>query len=104
MAKPWKRRVLTECRKYPGRSKHHLTPRSKGGSRDDDNLLLLSLEHHAAYHKLFGNASWEEAIELMVRVHRKKGRCLYAAMGRRCNLASCLSKVRKSKFTLMKAL
>src|SRR4029079_7284584 len=85
-----KKRVLVECKDYPGRCKHHMTPKGQGGDRSDENLLLLSLDHHAAYHRLFGNLSWEQAIELMVRVHRQKGRCLYGAMGRQCNLAPCL--------------
>jgi hypothetical protein len=85
-----KRQVLVECREYPGRCRHHMTPKAKGGDRHPSNLVLLSLDHHAAYHRLFGNLSWEQAIELMIRVHRRKGRCLYGAMGKPCNLAPCL--------------
>jgi hypothetical protein len=85
-----RKEVLVECKSYPGRCKHHLTPKQHGGNRSPENLLLLSLDKHAAYHRLFGNLSIEQAIQLLVRVHRLKGRCLYGAMGKPCNLAPCL--------------
>ena len=88
--------VLVECRDFPGRCRHHLTPKEHGGDKSKSNLLLMTLDKHAAYHRLFGNRSLEESIELLVRIHRIKGRCLYRAMGKPCNLAPCLADIPKN--------
>jgi hypothetical protein len=39
---------------------------------------LLKLDRHFYWHKLFGNKTLEEVISLLQRVHRAKGRCIYA--------------------------
>jgi len=79
-----------ESARYPGRHFHHLLPRSRGGEKTTDNLLLIHVDRHRKWHSLFGNRSLEEVISLLVRVHRMKGRCLYAKLGRPCRLAPCL--------------
>ena len=61
-------------RKYPGRNRHHMVPRSRGGRNTASNLLLLDVEKHAMLHKIFGNRTWEEIIQVMIRVSRMKGR------------------------------
>jgi hypothetical protein len=65
-------------RDYTARNKHHLTPRSRGGDESDENLFLLRLDRHFYWHKLFGNKTLEEVISILHRIHRAKGRCLYA--------------------------
>lgn len=79
-----------ENARYPGRNFHHLLPRSRGGEQTADNLLLIHIDRHRRWHNLFGTRSLEEVILLLVRVHRAKGRCLYAKMGLPCRLAPCL--------------
>lgn len=74
---------------YPGRHFHHLLPRSRGGEKTTNNLLLIHVDRHQKWHSLFGNRSLEEVISLLVRVHRAKGRCLYAKIGLSCRLAPC---------------
>jgi hypothetical protein len=80
-----------ENARYPGRNFHHLLPRSRGGEQTTDNLLLIHVDRHRRWHNLFGTRSLEEVIQLLVRVHRAKGRCLYAKMGLPCRLAPCLN-------------
>lgn len=61
-------------RKHPGRNLHHLRPKSRRGDNTEANLLLIDVEKHALLHKIFGNKTWEEIIQLMIRVSRMKGR------------------------------
>jgi len=79
-----------ENARYPGRNFHHLLPRSRGGEKTADNLLLIHIDRHRRWHNLFGTRSLEEVILLLVRLHRAKGRCLYAKMGLSCRLAPCV--------------
>jgi hypothetical protein len=83
------KKYMCQCRKYPNRNRHHLFPKNRGGDDTPDNLLLLKINRHYFWHKLFGKRSFEEVILLLVRIHRAKGRCLYAKMGRACRLAPC---------------
>jgi hypothetical protein len=83
------KKYMCQCRKYPRRNRHHLFPKNRGGDDTPDNLLLLKTYRHYFWHKLFGRRSLEEVILLLVRIHRAKGRCLYAKMGRACGLAPC---------------
>lgn len=85
-----KKKYMCQCRKYPRRNRHHLFPRNRGGEDTPDNLLLLKTHRHYYWHKLFGRRSLEEVILLLVRIHRAKGRCLYAKLGRACRLAPCV--------------
>lgn len=54
------------------RNKHHLRARSHGGRNEKSNILLIKVERHEAYHKLFGNRSLESAIRLLIRILRAK--------------------------------
>jgi hypothetical protein len=83
------KKYMCQCAKYPGRNRHHLFPKNRGGDDTADNLLLLKINRHYFWHKLFGKRSLEEVILLLVRIHRAKGRCLYAKLGRACRLAPC---------------
>jgi hypothetical protein len=71
-----RKRKSSAAMQYPMRSKHHLTPKSRGGEkRNPSNIILLRVERHEAMHYLFGNKTLEEIIQLLLRVHRMKGRC-----------------------------
>lgn len=76
-----KARGREDCLLYPGRNRHHILPESRGGEGERKNLLLLKTYRHRAWHRLFGRRTLEEAIALLLRVHRAKGRCLYALFG-----------------------
>ncbi len=59
-------------KRYNGRNFHHLTPRSRGGKDTDDNLLLIEIEKHEAWHKMFGIKTAKEVLALLERVVRAK--------------------------------
>jgi hypothetical protein len=68
---------------------------SRDGGNESDNLLLLNVVRHRAYHNAFRRKNGkertlEEVIRLLVRVHRIKGRCLGSKLGQPCRLAPCL--------------
>ncbi len=54
-------------------TKHHLTPKSRGGLTTTKNLLRLDLQKHICWHKLFGLRTLDEVIEELQRVKRMKG-------------------------------
>ena len=59
---------------------HHLTPRSRSGSHEEENILRLKAERHFYWHQLFRKPNGEERtleeiIALLMRVHKAKGRC-----------------------------
>lgn len=54
--------------------KHHITNRVKGGKSTPSNLLKFDSERERAWHFLFGNKSFEEAAELLLRTCQAKGR------------------------------
>ena len=61
--KHWKR-----SRKF---NRHHLRPKSRGGS-GGKNLLRMDTERHKAWHLLFQNLDLDEIIELLQRVKKLK--------------------------------
>ena len=68
-----RRRRGHELRKFPGRNRHHfLKAKSRGGDKSMNNMLLMQIERHEAWHKLFGLMSAEEAVELLARAIRMK--------------------------------
>lgn len=54
------------------RTKHHLLPRSRGGTSSPENILVLWNNRHEAYHEFFGNATISEAIAILYRIKRAK--------------------------------
>ena len=54
------------------RNKHHLIPKSRGGSGCRRNLLYISVTTHCEWHKVFKNLTLDEVIELLMRVRRAK--------------------------------
>lgn len=61
-------------KRYRNRNYHHLTPRSRGGDYTTKNLLLIDRDRHSVWHRLFGNKTLEEVIELLIRLSRMKRR------------------------------
>jgi len=57
---------------FKGRNKHHLKAKSLGGSKATYNLLLIDIERHRIWHKLFGLLNLDEVIALLQRVKRAK--------------------------------
>ena len=57
---------------HPGRNRHHLVPKSRGGNARPGNLLLIDIEKHRCWHQLFGLRTIDEVIELLLRVRRFK--------------------------------
>jgi len=56
-----------------GRNCHHfLYPKSRGGDNSLSNLLLIDIEKHEAWHRLFKNATADEVLSLLERVVRAK--------------------------------
>jgi len=58
--------------KTKGRNRHHLVPKSRGGSRTPSNLILIDIEKHACWHKIFKNRTLREVIQLLERLDKKK--------------------------------
>lgn len=50
--------------KREGLNVHHIRPTSRGGG-SRDNIVVLPVEFHANYHKLFANLTLEEAIRFL---------------------------------------
>jgi hypothetical protein len=57
---------------YQGRSYHHLIPKSRNGEYTPSNLLLMQVERHKIWHKLFGNRTLSEVINLLIRLKKLK--------------------------------
>jgi len=56
------------------RNKHHLVPkmRTKEPINLKANVLLIGIERHCAWHKLFKTLTLVEAIRLLIRVYQAK--------------------------------
>jgi hypothetical protein len=55
-----------------GQSRHHLRPRSRGGTDRPSNILMIGIERHQYWHQVFGNRTLDEIIALLTRVKRIK--------------------------------
>lgn len=55
-------------------TRHHLTPKSRGGNGSAKNILYIHRNKHDVWHILFGNATLEEAALLLFRIAKMKGR------------------------------
>jgi 5-methylcytosine-specific restriction endonuclease McrA len=47
------------------KSKHHIIPKSRGGDSHLENLAIVSVKQHQAYHTLFDNRTPEEIVEYL---------------------------------------
>lgn len=53
-------------------NRHHIQPKSRGGTMAGHNLLIMDTNRHRAYHLLFGNLNFEEAAQLLLRCQAMK--------------------------------
>jgi len=49
------------------KTKHHIQPRSRGGTNNPSNLTIKKRKFHLAYHLLFNNALPEEAVMILIK-------------------------------------
>jgi len=58
---------------------HHIKNKVNGGEKIGSNLLRMDRERHNAWHFLFGNLSFREVSELLLRVcdAKKQSDCQY---------------------------
>jgi hypothetical protein len=54
------------------RNRHHIHPKSRGGTRTPENLILMDETRHSAFHLLFGNRNFREAARVLLRADRIK--------------------------------
>ncbi len=54
-------------------TKHHIKPRSRGGG-NGDNIVLIPLRIHEAWHTIFGNLTLQEVYQFIEIVFEGKGR------------------------------
>ena len=47
-------------------SRHHIEPRSRGGTDDLENIAKIKVKNHQHYHALFGNKLPFEIVEELV--------------------------------------
>jgi len=47
-------------------SRHHIIPRSRGGSSENSNIALVEKKEHQYYHALFENRTPDEIIVFLV--------------------------------------
>lgn len=72
----WAKRMFLERSKWCNR--HHDIAKSQGGTFAPANIYLLDERRHAALHLLFGNRSFYQIAELLIRAHNmKKGTSFY---------------------------
>ena len=52
-------------------NRHHIVPRSRGGTSNLENLATVNIKKHEHYHALFSNRTPEEIISHLVRRYWK---------------------------------
>lgn len=65
-----KHRKIKGVKRYKGRNYHHFKPVSRGGDDSKENLLLLKIDRHECWHKLFKNQTLNEVIQILLRIKR----------------------------------
>jgi len=58
-------------KKYKRLSRHHIIPRSRGGSNDLENIAKIDGRDHQNYHALFENKMPFEIVEYLVNQYWK---------------------------------
>jgi len=53
-------------RRSKSTSKHHIMPRSRGGTSELENIAILNNRDHQHYHTLFVNQTPDEIVETLV--------------------------------------
>ena len=54
-------------------NRHHLTPKSRGGSTTQSNLLTIEMKRHCAWHVLWGNRTLDEGYSLTNKTKISQG-------------------------------
>ena len=62
-----KKRKRTYYYRAGRKNRHHIKARTRGGSYESFNLILLDENRHAAFHLLFGNRTFREAAGVLLR-------------------------------------
>ena len=52
-------------------SRHHVIPRSRGGTSKLENIVMLKIQQHQDYHILFANQTPYEIVETLVNKYWK---------------------------------
>jgi hypothetical protein len=76
----WKRYLRKKNRYWKhlrNRNRHHLVPRSRGGSDEERNQLVMDVHKHELWHQLWGNRTIDEVLTLLTRMLRAKERLRY---------------------------
>lgn len=53
-------------------NRHHLVNRCMGGNSSKNNILIIDIDRHHAWHELFRNLDLDQVIDLLLRVKRAK--------------------------------
>jgi hypothetical protein len=69
---PKNEKTTREWRRSGTIIKHHMINRCRGGGSEESNLLRFDSERERAWHFLFGNLSFEEAANLLLRCSSMK--------------------------------
>ena len=63
-----------KMKRFANRNRHHLQAKSLGGSNHPSNLLLIDIDKHREWHRIFGLLNLEEVIALLQRLQRCKAK------------------------------
>jgi hypothetical protein len=67
-----KKKKRKKTKRFTRITKHHLTPRCRGGANTFQNLLALNEKRHEAWHILFGVLTLDEVIAVLQRLKKAK--------------------------------
>ena len=56
-----------------GKNRHHLINKCRGGDFSPSNILILNIEKHNEWHRLFKNSDPQYIIDVLTRMCRMKG-------------------------------
>ena len=70
MRHPTPAQINRWARREKRRTIHHIKNRCMGGQKTPDNEIMLWQYRHECWHFLFGNMSFQEAAELLLRADK----------------------------------
>jgi hypothetical protein len=76
--KRYARKSVRKPKTWNKLTRHHDKARSLGGTYAPDNIFMLSVEHHRAYHRLFGLRTFAESARVLMRMEELHHDSLYA--------------------------
>jgi len=65
---------MKEWKRSHRKVRHHITNKCDGGTSEQSNLFVFDENKERAFHFLFGNKSFEEVAELLLRCCKMKRR------------------------------